>query len=149
MATRHRAGVRDPRDLGMRRREGQRGRGGGEDAGTRRTIAAPDRDSPRAALFFRSGRPPYSALVPEPVVHRVAIKAPVASKMLVVVVVVSVFASPPSSISTSAVKGIVASVVAKESEGSGVDLSKSEQHAEQTAPAQDCEPGQTGPASDL
>jgi len=36
-------------------------------------------------------------------VHRVAIKAPVASKMLVVVVVVSVFASSPSSISTSAV----------------------------------------------
>jgi hypothetical protein len=45
----------------------------------------------------------YSTRVPDPVVHRVAIRVPLASKMLVVVVVVNVLASLLSSVSTEAV----------------------------------------------
>src|SRR5262249_3120446 len=86
VAPRHGARVRDLRDLGLRRREGHRGRGGGREAAVDLELASP-----------------YSARVPEPLVHRGAIKAPVASKMVVVVVVVSVLPSSPSSMATSAV----------------------------------------------
>src|SRR5215470_1608828 len=108
----------------MRRREGQRGRGGGEGAGTGRTIAAPDRDSPRAALFFRSERPPYSALVPEPVgaprsdqgagrVEDARCRGRRQRLRVVAELDLHLRGLSPG-------KGIVASVVAKESEGSGV-----------------------------